>query len=274
MPRFDIDPARINFSIERRGKEWNLRVLQRAQSIFSALLGLLPSNYISSVQGPSYTLELKAVAVELAKIELAIEDVDLDRNFNYTRSEFLYSIIGYLVFLNGKLPSLEFDDGEFRTFLLNLIRIYFQGSIPDSIRDATALFLEGNFTVVENFLRERAGASGLDISDQFGFRVDILTGGSFPIGTFPPSIFETQRALKLILDVIRPAHTLFRIRYIFEDDYNPNDPTGEILDAYRWRMADYHYEDYRAYWRGIKDRDRLGKKTNQVVTDEDHTMDF
>jgi len=274
VARFSITPGRINFTIERRGKEWNLRVLQRAQSIFSALLGLLPSNYVSSVQGPNYTLELKAVAVELAKIELAIEDVDLDRDFNHTRSEFLYSVIGYLVFLNGKLPPLEFDDEEFRTFLLNIIRIYFQGSIPDSMRDATALFLEGDFTVVENFLLERAGASGFDISDQFGFRVDILTGGSFPTGTFPPSIFEIQRALKLILDVIRPAHTLFRIRYIFEDEYNPNDPTGRILDEYRWRMADYHYEDFRAYWCGIRDRDRLGRKENQPVVAEDHSADF
>jgi hypothetical protein len=270
MARFDLSRTRFNFNIERRGKEWNLRVLQRAQSIFSALLGLLPSNYISSVQGPNYTLELKAVAVELAKIELAIEDINLDVDFNYTRSDFLYSIIGYLVFLNGRLPPLEFDDEEFRTFLLTIIRIYFQGSIPDSMRDATALFLEGNFEVVENFLLERLGASGFDISDQFGFRVDITTGG-----TFPPGTFEIQKALKLILDVIRPAHTLFRIRYIFEDNYNPNDPTGEILDAYRWRMADYHYEDFRAYWcAGIKDRDRLGRKENSVVTDEDHSSDF
>lgn len=130
MARFTIDPARVNFTVVRRGKEYNLRVLQRAQSIFSALLNLLPSNYISGVQGPNYTVELKAVAVELAKIELALEDVDLDRDYNRTRSEFLYSIIGYLVFLNGRLPALDFDDGEFRQFLLNLIAIYFQGSVP------------------------------------------------------------------------------------------------------------------------------------------------
>ena len=43
------------------------------------ILNLLPSNYISAIQGPNYTIELKAVAVELAKIELALEDVDLDR---------------------------------------------------------------------------------------------------------------------------------------------------------------------------------------------------
>jgi len=268
MARFTIDPARVNFNIERRGKEYNLRVLQRAQTVFSTLLGLLPSNYISTIQGPNYTLEVKAVAVELAKIELALEDANMDLDFTKTRSDFLYSMIGYLVFLNGRLPGLEFDDEEFRTFLINIIRIYFQGSIPDSMQDASDLFFDSG-TVYENFVLQREGASGLDISDQFGFRVDILTGG-----VFPSNLFELQRALKLILDIIRPAHTLFRIRYIFTDNYNPNDPTGRVLDEYRWRMASYYYEDFRSYWCGMRDRDRLGKKVNQTVTGEDHSSDF
>jgi hypothetical protein len=269
MARFQIDPRRLNFVLEKSGKEYNLRVLQRAQTIFGALMNLLPSNYVSTICGPSYSIELKAVAVELAKIELALEDVDLDRDYNHTRSDFLYSIIGYLVFLNGKLPPLEFDDEGFRTFLLNIIRIYFQGSVPESMSDAVALFLSGDYAVIENFLLERTGASGFDISDQFGFRVDITTGG-----IFPPDVFQIQKALQLILDVIRPAHTLYRIRYIFRDKYNPNDPTGKIIDSYRWRMADYHYEDFRSYCRGIRDRDRLGKKTNQAVVNENHSQDF
>ena len=92
MARFSVDPSRVNFSVIPRGKEYNLRVLERAQSVFANLLNLLPSNYISAVQGPNYTIELKAVAVELAKIELALEDVDLDRDNRRTRSEFLYTI--------------------------------------------------------------------------------------------------------------------------------------------------------------------------------------
>ena len=105
MPRFMFDPNRVNYNIQRKGKEYNLRVLQRAQSIFSTLLDLLPSNWISGVEGPSYTLELKAIAVELAKIELALEDVNRDISFETTRSEFLYSIVGYLVFINGRMGS-------------------------------------------------------------------------------------------------------------------------------------------------------------------------
>lgn len=269
MARFEIDVSRLNFSIYRRGKEYNLRVLQRAQTIFSGLLNLLPSNYISAIQGPNYTIELKAVAVELAKIELALEDIDLDRDFTKTRSEFLYSIIGFMIFINGRIPPLEFDDEEFRQFMLNLIRIFFKGSIPKSMEDAANLFFDDDSSVLENFLLVRSGASGLDISDQFGFQIDILTGGAFPT-----DVFDLDASLRVILDLIRPAHTLFRIRYIFTDDYDPNSPQGQVLDAMRWRMSSYYYEDFRNYWAGVRDRDRLGKKVNQTVTNEDHSSDF
>lgn len=268
MARFVLDSNRLNFSVERSGKEYNLRVLQRAQVIFTNLLNLLPSNYISAIQGPNYTNELKAISVELAKIELALEDVDLDRDFSHTRSEFLQSIVGYLCFLNGRLPPLDFDDEEFRRFFLSLINIYFQGSIPKSIKDATALFITQEFTVDENFLMVRAGASGMDISDQFGFKIDILTSGAFP-----PELFLLDSALRIILDLVRPAHTIFTLRYVFTDTYNPNSGTG-VLDAMRWKMATYYYEEFRGYCAGIRDRDRLGRKANQAVTDEDHSSDF
>jgi len=269
MARFTLDLSRVNYSIERKGKEYNLRVLKRSQAIFTTLLNLLPSNYISSVEGPNYAVELKCVAVELAKIELAFEDIDLDRDYNHTRPEFLYSMIGYMVFLNNRLPPLEFSDTEFRKFLLALIQIYFQGSIPTAIQDAVSLFITGNTSILENFLLEREGASGLDISDQFGFQIDVGTGG-----TFPPGLFDLQSSIRIVLDIIRPAHTLFRIRFIFEDDYRPNDPTRQILDSMKWRLSNYYYEDYRAYWDGFRDVDRLGKKLNLQVVGEDHSADF
>lgn len=265
MARFTVDPARLNFNIERKGKEYNLRVLQRAQAIFSSLLQLLPSNYTSTVQGPNYTNEIKAVAVELAKIELALEDVSLDVDYIRTRSEFLFSIVGYLCFLNNRLPSLEFDDDEFRQFLLNLIRIYFQGSVPKSIKDAVALFLKTEFRILENFLLVREGTAGLDISDQFGFQVDVATPNEFP-----QDLFDLQSSIRVILDIVRPAHTLFRVRFIFKDEYKPNDPVGRVVDEMRWKLQSYYYEDYRSYWAGMRSVDRHGKKKNQLVAGEAH----
>src|SRR5579864_9008259 len=149
MARFQFDPARLNYTIQENGKEFNLRLLQRAQAIFTTLLNLLPSSYVSAVQGPNYTIALKAVAVEIARMELALEDVRSDYNFALTtqaqtRSDFLYSVIGYLALVNGQIPPLQWDDETFRKFLINLIRIYFQGSIPESMKDVVDLFFSGN----------------------------------------------------------------------------------------------------------------------------------
>jgi hypothetical protein len=271
MARFERDPARVNYTVSQTGQEYNLRLLQRAQPIFTTLLNLLASNYISAVQGPNYTNELKAVAVELAKLELALEDVDWDRSVATTRPDFLYSIIGYFLFLNGSIPDLNWNDDQFRNVLINLIRIYFQGSIPKSMGDVAKLFIDGNILVRENFLLIRAGASGLDISDQFGFDLDVV----IPLGGgFPPGVFAADKAIRQILDVVRPAHTLYRLRYIFQDTYIPNEPLGKILDAMRWYMSAYYYDDFRKYCDGIRDRDRLGVKVNQAVVNEDHSADF
>jgi len=277
MARFVYDAGRLNSTVEQKGKEYSLRLMQRSQTVFSTLLNLLPSNYVSAVQGPSYTQALKAVAVELSRLELALEDVAFDYDFNRTRSDFLWSVIGYLVLVNSKIPDLGFSDVEFRSFFLNMIRIYFQGSIPDSMGDVVELFVSGEVAVTEMFLLVRQGASGLDISDQFGFNVDHV---ATPGGGFPPNLFDADTAIRQLLDLVRPAHTLYKIRYIFTDDVfpgdpnNPDDPFGKILDTMRWRMGIYHYDDVRSYWTGIKDRDRLGKKVNKVVTGEDHSNDF
>lgn len=276
MARFQFDPKRLNYTIQQRGKEYNLRLLQRSQAIFTTLLNLLPSSYVSAVQGPNYTNALKAVAVEIARMELALEDIRSDYNFSLTsqaqtRSDFLYSIIGYLALVNGQIPPLQWDDETFRQFLINLIRIYFQGSIPQSMKDVVDLFYSGNVTVTEDFLLVRQGAAGYDISDEFTFQIDITAP---PGGGFPPDVFADDSATRLILDLVRPAHTLFRIRYIFTDQYIPNDVFHIILDAVRMALGAYYYEDFRSYWVGIRNRDRLGKKTNMAVTGEDHSSDF
>jgi hypothetical protein len=133
------------------------------------------------------------------------------------------------------------------------------------------LFMSADVTVTENFLLVRQGKSGLDISDDFGFNIDV----TIPlVGGFPPSVFEADATIRQMIDMVRPAHTLYRIRYIFRDTYIPTDPSGKIVDAMRWAMLTYNYDDFRSYWAGLRDRDRLGRKTNTAVSAEDHSGDF
>jgi hypothetical protein len=264
--RFVNDPDRLNHTVSQSGKEYNLRLIQRTQSIFKNLLDLLPSSYISTIEGPNYSVEIKAVSLELARLELALEDVKFDIDFHTTRTNFLYTLIGYMVFMNDQLPSTDYDDEQFRQFLLNVIGIYFQGSIPEALLEGVQLFFTGATSLTENFLLARFSASGFDISDEFGFQIDVTdtTDG------FPDDVFTLQANVRLILDIIRPAHTLFRIRYIFTDHYNPNEGLG-ILDVSRSSLASYYYEDFRVYSHGLLDQDRMGRKVNQLVIGEDHT---
>jgi hypothetical protein len=272
MARFQFDPNRVNYTVPQKGREYQLRLAQRSQAIFTALLNLLPSNYVSAVQGPSYTQELKAVAVELAKIELALEDVSWDTNYGAlpneqsTRSDFLWSIIGYLVLVNNQLPPLTFNDTEFKNFLLSLIGIYFQGSVPKSMSDVAKLLIQGDVVVTESFLLVREGATGLDISDEFTFSVDVIAPAG---GGFPPNAMDVDATVRMLLDIVRPAHTLFRIRYIFTDEY-----LGPIVDKVRSSLSAYYYDDFRLYWPGIRGRDRLGRKTNRAIVGEQHGQDF
>ena len=264
MARFQYDPARLNYTLQQNGREYNLRLSQRSQAIFNTLMHLLPSNWISTVKGPNYSVELSAVATELARLELALQDINTDEYFATVRSDFLYQVVGYMLF-NGQLPKLDYSDTEFRKFFIALISIYFQGAVPVAIEDAAKLLFNSLATTYENFLLLRDGASGLDISDEFGFRIDIACADAFP-----PNTFENDDALRMILDIIRPAHTLYQIRYVFKDVY----PSEDIIDTSSWRLDNYYYDDFRAYWDGLRDRDSLGRKLGVSVLAEDHSKDL
>lgn len=278
MARFVFDPGRLNSTVEQRGKEYNLRLIQRGQTIFRTLLGGLGSTYLSSVQGPNYTLALKAMALELARLELALEDIDRDRV--RPRSDFLWTTIGYLVLVNKKAPELGFSDEQFRQFFAQLIQIYFEGSVPDAIQRLVSLFLSSGITVTEDFKLVREGSNNLDISDQFTFGIDYLVP---PGQGLPADALEKEALLRQLLDLIRPGHTLFKLRFIFSE--TPVDPgsggsTGggevfpPIADSVSWQSASYYYDDTRSYWRGFRGRDRLGRRGVERVVAEKHGTDF
>jgi len=252
------------------GKQYRTRLKAEADQILSNLLAMLPSYYMSETPSTNYALELRAFAIELAKIKITLDDISTDGNFINTRSEFLYQIIGYLIFLNGQLPTTEFNDHEFKEFLLAIIKIYFQGSTTQSIQDGIQLFTDRVVTIVENYLEVEAGAEGYDISDQFTFGVNFEIEGE----EIPQDFVTLDANINLILRIIKPAHTLFRIRYIFSDDFDTTDPVDGVSDEYRFELSDYHYDDVRKNWFGLKDKDRLGAKEEESVIGEDVSYQF
>ncbi len=277
--------VRVNQNAFETGEEYNNRLLAESQREFTILLSLLSSYFTSRIDGPNYARELKAMAIELARIRLTLSDVMNDTYFSATRGEYLWQVLTVMLFpktfgyASGGAPTIDQTDLEFRAFLQQIVAIYFKGSIPQSIQKAVELVTGGTVIVRENFLEARQKDSGLDISDEFGFEVDIFLPFTKNIDTF-----LADKNIRLLLQIIRPAHTLYKLKYIFQDTYTgqqlPPSPNGvspqpnKVVDSFTFTLTNYSYEDFRKFVGGIAGLDPKGSKKAVQVLNEDHSGDF
>lgn len=229
-----------------QGKLFERQLRARSQAILNRLDGLLPSNYRSQIPSNEYSFFMRAMSQELARLTMILESVREDVSFRKIRSEFLYDVVGNLLFVGDKIPDVDWNDEQFRNFLLRLIDVYFQGSTPESIRDAIELFLDEEdppFEIRELYKDARQDQSNLDISNQFEFSV--VFDPDDDDQSFPQNVFQLQRNVELILDIIRPAHTLYGLSHLFEEKVGlPEDEESLFID-------DRRYEDVRQNCRGM-----------------------
>jgi hypothetical protein len=263
--------ARVDFNTFENGEQYQARLIEESESNFKVLASLLSSYWQSRVDGPQYAREMKAMAISLARLRLSLEDIRVDTQYETTRPEFLYQIITSVVFPDGS-PDTDKSDIDFREFLLDVIEIYFKGSIPDSMKKAVEIFISGGVTVRENFNESRVPGSGFDISDEFGFDIDVNLPDRDSL-----SKVLLDRNVRKLLDIIRPAHTLYRIKYIITDKYDPilnPETAGQINDSLSISIKPYSYEDFRKFIDGIDGIDKFGSKSPITVIGEVHTQDF
>ena len=102
------------------------RVRQIEDAIMVQLFNRLPSNYVSKAQGPIYTNVFRAVAKRLAEYQVEAELVSDDPRYDLTRADYLYQILGQVVFPDSMRPRAEIVDVDgdvsLRSFL-SLIHI-------------------------------------------------------------------------------------------------------------------------------------------------------
>lgn len=263
---------RVNFDTVEDGEEYGVRLAQESEANFQVLLSLLSSYWQSTIDGPNYARSLKAVAIAMAKLRLSTEDVRSDTFFSETRSAFLYQTLTQILFPDGQ-PETGFGDHDFKEFLQKVIAVYFKGSVSESMLEIATLFANGAQVIVhENYEESRNATSGVDISDQFGFVIDVMLPSP---GYLDP--FISSAGTKVLLDIIRPAHTLFKLKHILSDAYigqQTQSDQSKILDTLKFTMSSYNYEDFRKFVSGVDRLDVLGTKRSKSVTLEDHTMDF
>jgi len=267
--------VRINQNSDDSGEEYESRLLVAADEEFRILLRLLSSYWQSTIDGPNYARELKAMAIALSRIRMSLGDIQNDTYYVATRTEFLYQVVTSVVFPNPQtdgIPDLQKTDVDFRVFLQQVISLYFKGSVPDSVKKAAEIITGGTVTVREAFLEARKAGSGLDISDEFGFDVEVILSSPGSV-----DVFLADKNMRILLNIIRPAHTLYRIKYVLQDAYrgqqtktNPN----KVVDSFTFDLANYGYEDFRKFFTGIYGVDQDGFRRSSNVISEDHSGDF
>jgi hypothetical protein len=272
--------VRLNFNTFGSGEEYLYRLSQEANRNFKVFLTLLSSYWQSTIDGPNYAREIKAMSIELARIRLSLDSIRADTYYASTRADYLYQVLSSMLFpRKSEIPNPGLDDLDFRDFLQEIVRIYFQGSVPNSLKEAVEAVTEGQVVVNENFEEAKKPGSKFDISDQFGFTVDVFLDSPGDI-----DVFLADRNVRILLDIIRPAHTLYRLAFVLQEEYlgqsddgtgqpNPDQPL-KILDSVRWALSSYGYEDFRKLVEGVEGVDEFGTKKIKNITGEDHSASF
>lgn len=242
--------TKVNFNAFETGEEYLKRLQTDSAINFKLLLSLLSSYWKSSVDGPNYARELKAIAIELARVRIILEETLRDNDFTSTRGEFLYQTLASLLLPGSEKVDTVDNDVDFRVFLNKLLSIYYSGSTLPSVQAACDLVIGKKVKVIEG---------GNDIDD-FQFDINILMEDPSEVDQI-----KSDKTLRVILALIKPAHNLFRIKYILLDEYlgSSSENTGaqaqkKISDVLSVYVNTHDYEDFRYFSRGIEGIDERG----------------
>lgn len=217
------------------------------REIMASFRAVLPSNYVSQTNGPWYSLQFQAMAEQLAEIQIVSAEVYKDSGFDFTRTDFLWQVLGTLVFPGATdqsgIPQID-GDTLYRSFLQKMVLLLLGGATKASMESGLeALDPEIVATITERYLetppRDPNGA--FTIEDQF--LVDVFIDG------FPVDPFVLQRNAELVLAALKPAHVLYGYSYLFTDAFDQvaSDEGGLSFD-----LGSYYYDDLRKWCLGAQ----------------------
>lgn len=250
------DPIKTGYTLAQNpspfpetGQDFIDKVRNQTGLIMAQFLKVLPSNYVSTITGPFYTLRFQAAAEQLAAFQITAQEVFKDSDYAFTRPEFLWQVLGVLVFPGGTdqsgIPRVD-GDVAYRDFLRKMVLLLLRGATPSAVEEGAGLLTEADVTLLERFLEARQPGSEFTIDDQFFF--DILVeeagGTAFP----PEDPFVLQENVRLILEALKPAHTLYGYSHLFREVFGPL-----FSDTYSWELSTYYYDDLRKFCYGTRE---------------------
>lgn len=267
------------------------RVQEQTTRIMDIFRRLLPSNYVAQVPGPAYDLNFQAIAERIATFQLSAQEMYADSVYDYTRPEFMYQILGHLVFPDAQTdgyPRLE-GDLTFREFLIEMVKLILRGSGADVVQEGIELLTDATVQVFEKAVEARKiEGCAWDWSEQHVFEINVSQDGRtilyFDVGDVDPTADSTEVVLsdwpqnpftlldnaKLVIRALKAAHALFEYRHLFKESF---ENLFEATNTISW--SNYYYEDLRRYWYGAR---AITGTAGETLTDRsllrDITRDF
>lgn len=249
---FTLEQNPSPYPLDGQGFERDVTVL--TQHIMATFRAILPSNYVSTTNGPWYTLQFQAMAKELAALQIEVNEEYKDVVWDFTRPEVLWQILGEMVFPQGgatvvrtkDIPAID-GDVPYRTFLRKIAVLLLEGATKKSMRGGLEA-IDPNVTarIIEKYLYTppRDPTGGFTLEEQFEVEVLIDNDNSFPLDPF-----NYEYNAKLVLYALKPAHVFYSFSYLFTDAFGviASDEDGLTLD-----LDSYYYDDMRKWCLGAK----------------------
>jgi hypothetical protein len=257
-------------------------VRDQVDHIMAVFSKVLPSNYIDQVSGSFHSLQFQAMAERIADFQVTAQEVFVDSFHEYTRPEFLWQIIGALVFPDAKTdgwPKIE-GDLSYREFVRRMVELLLQGSKKETLQEGMALLTDATVEIIECGIEARKlkGKSAWGPDEQFTFEINIsqengtvdVDGVQVPLWKFPDDPFTLFRNAQIVLRALKPGHTLYDWRYLFRETFG-----ALFTDTWSFTWEDYHYQDFRRWWLGAA---RMTGSSGTTLSDRtlfsDTTRDF
>ena len=197
----------------KTGVEFQKDLLNRARSIQDRMLEGLPSNY-SRDRNTNLAEFYRSVAEELTRLEFSSSDINSDKYHVDTRAEYLFLILGDLLFLGERSINDSLSDVEYRDFLIKVRNGYLGGSRPENMENTVSDILGFPVALKEVYQSLRLEKSSYTIKDTHKIFFDILMDTTSNTG----GVGEILSDLKLFIDLLKPAHALYDTRLVWSED--------------------------------------------------------
>lgn len=264
----DLLPALLGQNpspVEGTNQDRTDKVQEQVDRILGVFKQLLGSNYVSDVPGPHYMLRFQTAAEIIADFQITAQEAFADGFWEYTRPEFLFQIMGLMVFPDARADGIPSLDGDitYRDFLRKMVELLLAGATKDTVQQGLELLSDAVFEIIERGVeaRKMGDLSGWGPQDKFTFEINasnlvqsvpaadvgITEPDPVDLYGFPNDPFVLQENVRLVLKALKPAHTLYDYRHLFRDAFG-----SLFTDTPSWDLRTYYYDDFRKNCLGAK----------------------